>query len=468
MVFVNKGLYAKCPRSDKTKISKGIVAAVRELGGRFLELDERSGIYKDIGDKKATEKTSQALREGQTKIRKQMYNDEKKAGAGGAQTHDTSLLASSGSVAAPASGSREISSEGYFGYSIQVLESLYLDDEGGGRIGAAQALPPHQQQQQRRPGAPPPKYTYPPPPGVRPHPAATAEPPAPVPSDSAAFFPDPSSGDANAAAIARALEQFPGAAAAIAKAQAEVATAAKQQQRPPQPQPMEVSSDDNCGVQPPHLRESDADLRPSMGRLTGDSLDPGRPSIGRLTNVSMASIFSLTQLLESARDRTSRSSAGAASADDHGSVRSALSDEIRDLIRLSETQLVQVEGLRNDEDVTSHVDREVNLLFDEEAMKDRVSELRFTDVGRDVGGGAGGDYDCDRREEPNPRMTDSTESTNYSRTSLMDASMMTIGTEDMSLHSGLEKRKRQSNGKNEAHRETADLLLRLSAEQGKI
>ena len=33
--------------------------AIRELGGRFLELEERSGIYNDIGDKKATEKTSQ-------------------------------------------------------------------------------------------------------------------------------------------------------------------------------------------------------------------------------------------------------------------------------------------------------------------------------------------------------------------------------------------------------------------------
>jgi hypothetical protein len=46
---------------------QGIVAAVRNVGGRFLELDERSGIYHDIGDRKAIKKTSQALREGQTR-----------------------------------------------------------------------------------------------------------------------------------------------------------------------------------------------------------------------------------------------------------------------------------------------------------------------------------------------------------------------------------------------------------------
>jgi hypothetical protein len=52
LVFVNKELYAKCPRSDKSKISKGIVAAIRHSGGRFLEHNERQDVYFDIGDKK--------------------------------------------------------------------------------------------------------------------------------------------------------------------------------------------------------------------------------------------------------------------------------------------------------------------------------------------------------------------------------------------------------------------------------
>ena len=52
--------------------SQGIVVAVRLLGGRFLELDRGTGAYEDIWDKKAIEKTSAALREGQQEIRDQI------------------------------------------------------------------------------------------------------------------------------------------------------------------------------------------------------------------------------------------------------------------------------------------------------------------------------------------------------------------------------------------------------------
>lgn len=107
VVYLNKGLYAKCPRSDKSKISKGIVAAIRQVGGRFLEFDEASGVYNDIGDKKAYEKTSQALREGQSKIKKQMY---KEMGSKALQLQHEQ---------------REVSSAGYFGYSVQLLLSLH-------------------------------------------------------------------------------------------------------------------------------------------------------------------------------------------------------------------------------------------------------------------------------------------------------------------------------------------------------
>lgn len=86
--------------TDKMKISKGIVSAVRALGGRFLELDECTEIYSDIGDKRATEKTSQALREGLSKLRR-------------ASSHETEL------------SHYQISSEGYFAFSVHVLESLY-------------------------------------------------------------------------------------------------------------------------------------------------------------------------------------------------------------------------------------------------------------------------------------------------------------------------------------------------------
>ncbi|OEU18115.1 hypothetical protein FRACYDRAFT_154352, partial [Fragilariopsis cylindrus CCMP1102] len=63
LVDLNKGPYISCPRREKIEISRSIVAAIREQRGRFLEQDATTGVWIDIGDKKATEKTSQALRE---------------------------------------------------------------------------------------------------------------------------------------------------------------------------------------------------------------------------------------------------------------------------------------------------------------------------------------------------------------------------------------------------------------------
>jgi hypothetical protein len=111
LVSRNKGLYATCPRSDKAKISRAIVAAVRQFGGGFLELDERSGEYFDIGEKKAVAKTSQALREGQTKIRKKMHKESDK------HDYDTSLLARGETGPLPF--------EDYLGHCLRVLDSLY-------------------------------------------------------------------------------------------------------------------------------------------------------------------------------------------------------------------------------------------------------------------------------------------------------------------------------------------------------
>ena len=103
-----QGIYARCPKQDKAKVSKGIVAAIREYGGRFLELDEELGYYYDIGDKRAFAKTSQALREGQTQIRRHLFQN---------QCHSDHEVGMIGPTEKPALG--------YYGYSFQVLESLY-------------------------------------------------------------------------------------------------------------------------------------------------------------------------------------------------------------------------------------------------------------------------------------------------------------------------------------------------------
>ena len=64
IVSLNKNLYTTCKTSEKSNFSKSIVTAVREAGVRFLE-QLNDGSYRDIGDRRAVEKTSQALREGQ-------------------------------------------------------------------------------------------------------------------------------------------------------------------------------------------------------------------------------------------------------------------------------------------------------------------------------------------------------------------------------------------------------------------
>lgn len=72
LVNLNKGLYITCLKTEKLKISRSIVAAIREQKGRFLEKDNKKETWYDIGDKKAIEKTSQALREGQPKLRQKI------------------------------------------------------------------------------------------------------------------------------------------------------------------------------------------------------------------------------------------------------------------------------------------------------------------------------------------------------------------------------------------------------------
>lgn len=73
LVNLNKQLYASCRTTEKIKISRSIVAAIREQKGRFLEKQSGRETFYDIGDKKAVEKTSQALREGQPKLKKKMH-----------------------------------------------------------------------------------------------------------------------------------------------------------------------------------------------------------------------------------------------------------------------------------------------------------------------------------------------------------------------------------------------------------
>lgn len=60
----------------KIKISRAIVEYVRTKKGRFLEFDVDHGLWNDVGDKKAREKTSQLLRDGAALLRRQLAANE--------------------------------------------------------------------------------------------------------------------------------------------------------------------------------------------------------------------------------------------------------------------------------------------------------------------------------------------------------------------------------------------------------
>jgi hypothetical protein len=61
-------LYIMSKRRDKPLIASKIVRLVRHMGGRFLRKD-KSNTWRDVGNTKAREKTSQALREGAPDLR---------------------------------------------------------------------------------------------------------------------------------------------------------------------------------------------------------------------------------------------------------------------------------------------------------------------------------------------------------------------------------------------------------------
>jgi hypothetical protein len=67
IVALHRPDYVRAPKIQKPSVARVIVRAIRngDPPGRFLRKDEKLGKWVDIGDKKAAEKTSQALREKQ-------------------------------------------------------------------------------------------------------------------------------------------------------------------------------------------------------------------------------------------------------------------------------------------------------------------------------------------------------------------------------------------------------------------
>lgn len=74
LVVANKRMYVTLPKRQKILLSRSIVNAVRSQAppGRFLQEDPKSHTWYDVGDQRAQEKTSQALREGAAVVREEV------------------------------------------------------------------------------------------------------------------------------------------------------------------------------------------------------------------------------------------------------------------------------------------------------------------------------------------------------------------------------------------------------------
>ena len=55
--------YEKLSKEEKTGVSLELVSMVHEAGGRFIQKDEESGLWYEVGYNRARKKASQALRE---------------------------------------------------------------------------------------------------------------------------------------------------------------------------------------------------------------------------------------------------------------------------------------------------------------------------------------------------------------------------------------------------------------------
>jgi hypothetical protein len=82
MVEDRKVHYIHSKRLDKPLVALEIIREWRSQDppGRFLRADDKTGLWTDVGDKKAREKTSQALREKAPTIRRQEEDQNKDSG----------------------------------------------------------------------------------------------------------------------------------------------------------------------------------------------------------------------------------------------------------------------------------------------------------------------------------------------------------------------------------------------------
>lgn len=87
LINMHRRAYLKARKNDKPAISRAIVRSIRDASGRFLRKDEKSGLWFEIGDDAAREKTSQALRQRAPEMRKLLFDTEREEARSVAEDH---------------------------------------------------------------------------------------------------------------------------------------------------------------------------------------------------------------------------------------------------------------------------------------------------------------------------------------------------------------------------------------------
>ena len=87
LINMHRRAYLKARKNDKPAISRAIVRSIRDTTGRFLRKDEKSGLWFEVGDDAAREKTSQALRQRAPEMRKLLFDTEREEARSVAEDH---------------------------------------------------------------------------------------------------------------------------------------------------------------------------------------------------------------------------------------------------------------------------------------------------------------------------------------------------------------------------------------------
>lgn len=106
LINLHRRAYLKARKNDKPAISRAIVRSVREHNGRFLKKEEKNGLWVEIGDEAAREKTSQALRQRAPEMRKLLFDTEREEARVAVEEHVrvNQVLLNSGPMLVPPAG----------------------------------------------------------------------------------------------------------------------------------------------------------------------------------------------------------------------------------------------------------------------------------------------------------------------------------------------------------------------------